>query len=375
MAKSQPSNQAERSASSLSDWITTGPLRLLFAFVIPVLGFVALWRSFVFLRDAEAPKLAIAIVALIVGIFGIWFLFWATNNVVERLSERLRGALRPFVFVGPAMVILGVYLVYPGINTFIRSFMNSDSSALVGFTHYRFIFFSREMQQVLLNNLLWLVFVTGGTVVAGLIIAVLVDRIGRWEPLAKSLIFLPMAISSVGASVIWKFMYDKQTNPNLPEIGFINAVITALGGSGLDWIRTSPINNFAYMFIMLWMLTGFCMVIFSAAVKGVPGELLEAGRIDGANEFRVFFNIIIPYIAPTILTVTTTVLIMVLKVFDIIYVFGGQLFNADVIANRMFRELFTYVNFGLGSALASLLLVAVIPIIIWNVHELQKVRR
>ena len=167
-------------------------------------------------------------------------------------------------------------------------------------------------------------------------------------------------------------MYDKQTNPNLPEIGFVNAIIEGVGGRGIDFVRAFPINNFAFMFIMFWMITGFCMVILSSAIKGVPSELMEAGRIDGASEFRVFFSIIIPFIAPTILTVTTTVLIMVLKVFDIVYVFGGQLFGADVLANRMFREMFTNANYGLGSALATLLLVAVLPVIFWNIYELRK---
>jgi alpha-glucoside transport system permease protein len=167
-------------------------------------------------------------------------------------------------------------------------------------------------------------------------------------------------------------MYDKQTTPGLPEIGFVNAVITSLGGRGLDFIRSFPINNFAFMFIMFWMVTGFCMVILSAAIKGVPSELLEAARIDGASEIRTFFSVTVPYIGPTLLVVTTTVLIMVLKVFDIVYVFGGQLYGADVIANRMFRELFTFVNYGLGSALASLLLIAVLPIIFWNIRELRQ---
>jgi alpha-glucoside transport system permease protein len=216
--------------------------------------------------------------------------------------------------------------------------------------------------------------VTGGAVSAGLVIAVLLDRIGRWEPLAKALIFLPMAISAVGASVIWKFMYDVQTEPDRPEIGFMNATIRGLFGQDatIDFIRESPLNNFAFMFIMFWMITGFCMVILSAAVKGVPSELLEAGRIDGANEFQVFFRIIIPAIGPTILTVSTTVLIMVLKVFDIVYVFGGQLYNADVVANRMFRELFLNINYGIGSALATVLLVAVLPLIFWNLYQLRQ---
>lgn len=369
------SQQTKPKQGGLGSALLTGPLRALAALVVPVVGFFLLWRSFVFMRDANAPMAVIAVVALVVGIFGIWFLYWATNNLVERLPMRARDALRPYVFVGPAMAILSVYLVYPALDTFRRSIMNRNSSEFVGFDNFIFIFTDPSMRQVLLNNLMWIVLVTGGSVSVGLIIALLVDRIGRAEPVAKSLIFLPMAISSVGAAVIWKFMYDKQTNPNLPEIGLVNAVIEGVGGRGIDFIRTFPINNFAFMFIMFWMVTGFCMVILSSAIKGVPAELMEAGRIDGASEFRIFFSIIIPFIGPTILTVTTTVLIMVLKVFDIVYVFGGQLFGADVLANRMFRELFTNANYGLGSALATLLLIAVLPVIFWNLYELRKAGR
>ena len=155
----------------------------------------------------------------------------------------------------------------------------------------------------------------------------------------------------------------------------LNAIRVEMGLDTISFIREQPLNNYAFMLIMIWLLTGYCMVILSAAVKGVPGELLEAARMDGANEFRVFFNVIIPVIMPTILTVGTTVLIMVLKVFDIIYVFGGERYGADVIANRMFRELFTYVHYGLGSALASVLLIAVLPLIFWNIRSLRQARR
>jgi len=353
---------------------TEGPGRLLVALVVPVLGFIVLWQSFLFMRDSEASKFAIGVVALVVGVFGVWFLYLATNFLVEQLPIRARDALRPFVFVGPAMIVLGVYLLYPTIDTIRRSLMNRDSTEFVGLQWYEQILTQPEFQQILGNNLLWILFVTGGTVSVGLLIAVLVDRIGRWEPIAKALIFLPMAISAVGASVIWKFMYENRTAPDA-EIGFLNAILEGVfNAQGIDFIRSSPINNFAFMFIMFWMLTGFCMVILSSAVKGVPGEVVEAARIDGANEVRIFFSVTIPIIAPTILTVTTTVLIMVLKVFDIVYVFGGQLYNADVIANRMFRELFTNANFGLASALAMVLLIAVLPMIAWNIYQLRKDR-
>lgn len=353
---------------------TDGPGRLLVAMVVPVIGFIVLWQAFIFMRDSEASRFAIGIVAILVGVFGVWFLYIATNFVVEQFPERVRDALRPYVFVGPAMFVLLIYLIYPTIDTLRRSFLDNNSENVVGLRWYQQILTQPEFQQIIFNNVLWIIFVTGGTVSVGLLIAVLVDRIGNWEPIAKALIFLPMAISAVGASVIWKFMYENKTPP-APEIGLLNAIREGVFGlEGLDFIRTEPLNTFAFIFIMFWMLTGFCMVILSSAVKGVPGELLEAARIDGAGEVRIFFSVIIPVIAPTILTVTTTVLIMVLKVFDIVYVFGGQLYGADVVANRMFRELFTNANFGLSSALAMVLLIAVLPMIIWNIVQLRKGR-
>jgi len=364
-----------RKQFSLANLLTYGPLQFLVSIVIPVLAFVILWRSFVFMRDSNASRYLIGTVALFVGVFGVWILFIAMNNLVERLPTKMRDALRPYLFVGPAMVVLGVYLVYPAINTLIRSMMNRDSDKWTWFENYKFIFTDSEMLQTLGNNLQWLIVVTTSTIVLGLILAILTDRLRRWpENAAKALIFLPMAISAVGASVIWKFMYHQVSFPGKPQIGLLNAIRVGVGLDTVSFVRSQPINNYAFMVIMIWLLTGYCMVILSAAVKGVPQELLEAARIDGASELRVFFRVIIPVIMPTILTLATTVLIMVLKIFDIIYVFGGERYGADVIANRMFRELFTYVNYGLGSALASLLLVAVIPIIIWNLRSLRNAR-
>ncbi len=366
--------QPQEEENPLLDLLASGPLQLGVSLIIPIIAFVLLWQSFIFMRDSEASKFSIGVVALIVGVFGVWIIYIAMNNLIERMPIKIRDTLRPYLFVGPAMVVLAVFLIYPAINTLVRSFMNRDSSEFVGLDHYEFIFTSSEMRQVLANNLLWLVVVTTSVVVFGLLLAVLTDRLGkRMENISKALIFLPMAISAVGASVIWKFMYHQVTTDD-PQIGLLNAIRAEMGLDTLAFTREQPLNKYALMVIMIWLLTGFCMVILSAAVKGVPNELLEAARIDGANEVRIFFSVIIPVIMPTILTVSTTVLIMVLKVFDIVYVFGADRYGADVIANRMFRELFTYVNYGLGSALASLLLIAVLPIIFWNIRSLRRQR-
>jgi alpha-glucoside transport system permease protein len=360
--------------SSVVDLLTTGPLRVAVSFVVPVIAFLALRWSFIFMRDTEASKFLIGAVALVVGVFGVWLIYIATNNLVSLLPADIRERVRPYVFVGPAMVILFAYLVYPTVHTLLLSFRDAKSDNFVGLENYIFALTDPKMLIVLRNNLLWLVFVTGFAVGLGLIIAVMVDRIGKWEPIAKSVIFVPMAISAVGASVIWKFIYYYQP-PGRNQTGLLNAVVVALGGDPVGWLIQRPWNNFFLIIIMIWILTGFAMVVISAAVKGVPAELLEAARIDGASEVRIFFGVIIPYIRGTLITIATTVLIMVLKIFDIVFVMTSGQNDTEVIANRMFREMFTFRNFGRGSALAILLLIAVIPAIIYNVRNIREARR
>jgi len=368
------SASVEPPRSSALTRLTAGPLRVLASLIVSAITFLVLRWAFIFMRDAEANKLAVGIVALIIGVAGVWALYLVTDNLVSILPEGIRESIRPFVFVGPALAILTVYLVYPVVRTVYLSFFGPRSEEFVGLANYAFALTSDDMLLALRNNVLWLIFVTSFVVSLGLIIAVLVDRIGRWEPIAKSLVFLPMAISAVGASIIWKFVYSFQPIQR-PQIGLLNAVFTALGGDPQGWLILKPWNNFFLIVIMIWILTGFAMVVLSAAIKGVPGELLEAARIDGASEIRIFLGVIVPYIRGTLITISTTVLIMVLKVFDIAFVMTGGQFDTEVIANRMYREMFTFGNFGHSSALAVILLVAVIPIMIYNVRSLEQSRR
>jgi alpha-glucoside transport system permease protein len=278
----------------------------------------------------------------------------------------------PYVFVGPALFLLGAYLVFPAVRTIWISFMDARSRNFVGLENYIYAFTEPDIQIAFRNNLLWLVFVTGFSVTLGLIIAVLVDRI-RYESVAKSFIFLPLVISAVGASAIWRFMYA-YAPPGAPQVGLLNAMVVWLGGEPVPWLINRSVNNFALIAIMIWMQTGFCMVIFSAALKGVPAEIVEAARIDGANEVQIFFRILIPSIQGTIITVATTVLVAVLKVFDIVFVMTSGQFGTEVIANRMYSEMFRFRNFGHGSALAVILLIAVLPIMIINVRNLRQQR-
>lgn len=358
-----------RWASGLLD----NPLRLLVTLLAAAAVVLALSWGIEYMRNKEAPKLLVMLVALGIGVLGAWLLFWIGNDVLSLLpSERLAERLRPFIFVGPALLLLAAYLVYPALNTIYISFFDARSDNFVGLDNYTFAFTEPDVLIAFRNNLLWLVLVTLFSVAIGLVMAVLVDRV-KYEALAKSFIFMPLAISFVGASAIWRFVYA-YVPPNRAQIGLLNALVVAFGGEPVGWLIERSFNNFALIAIMIWMETGFCLVVLSAALKSVPGEILEAARIDGAGEFQVFFRIIIPYIQGTIITVATAVLIGVLKVFDVVFVMTSGQFDTEVLANRMYIEMFRFRNFGHGSALAVILLAAVIPVMIINVRNLYRQR-
>ncbi|EDX85095.1 ABC transporter, permease protein, putative [Synechococcus sp. PCC 7335] len=312
-----------------------------------------------------------ALLAIALGSGGVIAIFYGLNILVEKaLPKGTQRRILPWIYVGPSLLLLLVYLVLPTIRTIYLSFFNNDSSRFVGLRNYIFAFTSPDMLIAFRNNLLWLVLVTGISVGLGLIIAVLVDRV-RYEPLAKSLIFLPMAISFVGASVIWRFVYAYRPAGS-EQIGLLNAVVTFLGFEPIGWLVERDINNFALIAIMIWLQTGFCMVLLSSAVKGVPKDVIEAARVDGANEFQIFRRIIVPMIMPTVTVVSTTVIVLVLKVFDIVFVMTGGNLDTDVIASRMVREMFNFRNFGRGSAIAVILLIAVIPVMVANIRRFRQ---
>ena len=204
----------------------------------------------------------------------------------------------------------------------------------------------------------------------GLIFAGLFDRVRR-ESLAKTIVFLPLAISLVGASVIWGFVYAWQP-AGQPQIGLLNAIVVGFGGEPIPWLTSSPINIFCEIVILVWLQTGFAMVVFSAAIKGVSGEVLEAARLDGANERQLFVRVIVPMIRGSIITVSTTIAIVTLKIFDIVYVTTGGRFNDDVVANRMFLEIFQFFDDGVGAALATLLFIAVLPVMYINLRNFKR---
>ncbi len=312
-----------------------------------------------------------ALLAIFIGSFGIVGIFYGLNLLVEKfLPERSRDKVLPWVYVGPAMLLLTAYLVLPTIRTVYLSFFSDNSKTFVGLKNYIFVLTAPDTLLTFRNNLLWLVLVTGVSVTLGLVIAVLIDRV-KYESVAKSLIFLPMAISFVGASVIWRFIYAYRP-AGAEQIGVLNAIATFLGFEPIGWLVNPAINNFALIAIMIWLQTGFCMVLLSSAVKGVPDDVLEAARVDGANEVQIFWRIIIPMIMPTVMVVATTVVVLVLKVFDIVFVMTGGNLGTDVIASRMIREMFNFRNYGRGSAIAVILLIAVIPVMVANIRRFRQ---
>jgi alpha-glucoside transport system permease protein len=294
-----------------------------------------------------------------------------TERLIQALPERRQGRLRPWFWIAPASLFLIVFLIYPTLNTLVLSFMDAQSRNFVGIDNYVWFIQDAGTIEALRNSVLWVVFMTAGVVGLGLLIAILVDRV-RYEPVAKSVIFLPLAISFVAAGVIWSFMYQYQ-DPSRPQTGTLNALIGLIGLGPVRWTQEQPINNFALIFIGIWMWTGFAMVILSAGLKGISIEVLEAARVDGANEWQVFRRIILPLLMPTMFVVSTTIIITALKSFDIVFTVTNGNFGTDVIAREMWQQMFTPPgNFGRASAVAIVLLLAIVPFMAINIRRFRE---
>ncbi|MBT3390577.1 MAG: sugar ABC transporter permease [Chloroflexi bacterium] len=376
------------------EWLTLAFGRILVSLVVPVVTFTVLILGFRWLRDTVpsglAEKTTVSLVAILWGVGGAGILYLISNWLIEKLSPVWVKRLQPFIFVGPAIAILTWYLALPTfrslwISLFDRSgptevpfgllftapkeYFAQLSTNFIGLGNYISVFTERTMITAFRNNLLWIIFGASLAIVFGLLVAVLADR-SRFENIAKSLIFLPMAISMVGAGVIWNFMYEVKDIAD-PQIGLLNAIWVAFGNKPQAWtaLITQPWNNIFLIIIMIWLQTGYAMVIFSAAIKGIPDELIEAARVDGATEPQIFFRIMIPYIMGTIITVSTTVVIFTLKIFDIVMVMTGGQFSTHVIATQFYRQAFTSNNKGLAAAIAIVLLITVIPVMIYNLRQ------
>lgn len=311
----------------------------------------------------------------------------AARNVPTIMKQ---GKYAPWLYLLPALLIMSMFIVYPMINTISLSFKNKDGTASAAttcvkgnpcwgvFENYRYALtsefdtrsFSTFWRTFWVssygNTLKWIVLMVSGTVSLGLAFAVLADRV-KYEALAKSVIFMPMAISFVGAGIIWKFVYDYGTQQ--VQIGLLNSIITSLGGQPVAFLSVPQWNTIALIVVGVWIWTGFCMTILAAALKAVPDEIIEAARVDGAKEWTIFWRIMVPIIMPTITVVVTTMVINVLKLFDIVYVMTGGNFGTDVIANRMYTEMYKNFNVGRGTAVAVILVLAIIPFIYFNVKR------
>ncbi|MGB1252824.1 MAG: carbohydrate ABC transporter permease [Candidatus Promineifilaceae bacterium] len=371
------------------------------------LGFKFLQTPDVFLQDYINPteqqlqlKIIITVFAIIWGVGGMSLLFYLLNWIAEGFPHAIQQYITPYIFVLPASALLIYTLGLPTIRTIRTSFFDRNAENFVGLANYQAVFTNRIMLTAFRNNVLWLVFGATFSVAIGLVVATLADR-SKFEKLAKSLIFLPMAISFVGAGVIWNFIYvvrDEGSN----QIGLLNALLVNAGFEPQAWTTTLWINklvdnssaiqawqanlpewmveygllggahNFFLIIIFVWLQTGFAMVLFSAALKGIPSELLEAARVDGASEWTVFFRIMIPSIWGTIVTVTTTIVIASLKIFDIVRVMGRGQASTQVIATQFYQEINVTNNKGLAATIAVVLLVAVVPVMIYNLREFSK---
>jgi alpha-glucoside transport system permease protein len=296
----------------------------------------------------------------------------ATEGLLGLLSRARQRALRPWFWLAPALVFLAIFLVLPTLQTAYLSLFDARSVAFVGLANYVYVLTDPAMLLALRNSALWLVCFTTITVSFGLLVAVLTDRV-PYESTARAIIFLPMAISFVAAGVIWKFMYDYRP-PGLPQTGTVNAALLALlpGFEPRAWLVEAPLNNLALILAAAWVWTGFCMVILAAALKGIPADLLEAAAVDGANVWQVFRFVVLPLLSPTVVVVATTMVITALKAFDIVYVMTNGNFETEVVANRMYKEMFNLRDFGRASAIAVALLIASLPVIALNLRRFRE---
>jgi alpha-glucoside transport system permease protein len=334
---------------------------------------VALPAAFDFMKDDNANRLVVVGVAILIGVVGVFFVFWSMDQLVNVLPARFREGVRPYVFVGPAIVVLSVFLIYPVITTVLTSFRDARSQSYVGLDNYKFVFTDESMRRALRNTAGWIIVVPLVAVSIGLAFATLADRLRRGEAIAKSLIFLPMAISFVGAAVTFRLIYSYRPEGFGTNIGLMNGIWQGLGNNPVPWLSEKPWNNLLLMVIMVWIQTGFAMVVLSAAIKAIPDEIIEASRIDGATEMQVFRHITIPSILPTIVVVTTYMVINALKVFDIVFVMGNAESNGtEVVAERMIRWFFISGHDGRASAIAVVLFLAVVPVMIWNVRRFRE---
>lgn len=300
-------------------------------------------------------------------------LFWVAGKVRGRFEKPIANIL----LLGPAVILLLVGLVIPAIRTIFLSFRGQyaigPNVKYVGLANYKWAFTDPHTLHTLLRTAEWLVIVPVVSTVMGMVFSILVDRM-RFQVIAKSLIFMPTAISFVGASLIWKYVYQYRS-PGLPQIGLLSEVVMKLGWSHPpNWLLSAPLNTFLLMVILVWIETGFAMVILGAALRSIPDDVIEAARVDGAKGWRLFRSVQLPMISSTVTVVIITIMTATLKIFDIVYTITGGDFKTDTLSNEMYTQIFESFNTGRGSALAVILFMAVVPLVTVSILRLRKER-
>lgn len=374
-------------ATDFFQWIGTLPSVL--QAVIVVIAFAAVVAAILFLVDI-APRagrwytVARLAMCLLIPLAVMWFFnsyYWAMGVAVvvgavffllDYRSKTGKGYLIQLVaFMAPAVLLLLVGLILPSLQTFVASFMNSSGKSFVGVSNYLWIFGQPDGVRVVLNTIVWVLVVPTVSTIVGLAYAVFIDRT-RGEKIYKVLVFMPMAISFVGAGIIWRFMYEYR-GPQYPQIGLLNQILVWFGGEPQQFLLDAPWNTLFLIIVLIWVQTGFAMVILSASIKGVPMELLEAAELDGANAWQRFTSVTVPAIRPALIVVLTTISIASLKVFDIVRTMTAGNYETSVLANEMYTQ-FSKFEAGRSAALAVILFILVLPIVIYNARQIQKQR-
>ncbi len=317
------------------------------------------------MNNGEKFLLMLVAIGMFVAVVGI-MLF-----IAGRFNGRRGDKVVALAFLAPTVIMLSVGLIYPGIRTIFQSFFDGAGSKFIGLDNYQTIFTSSDQITVLRNTVIWVLITPFVATGVGLIYAILVDR-ARMESFAKALIFLPMAISFVGASIIWKFVYEfRPDQAGVQQIGLLNQIVVWLGGSPQQWLINDPANTLFLVIVMIWIQSGYAMTILSAAIKAIPEDIIEAARLDGVGRLGMFRFVTLPSIRPAVVVVLTTIAIGTLKVFDIVRTMTGGQFNTSVVANEFYSQSFRADNQGLGAALAVLLFVLVVPIVYYNVRQMR----
>ncbi|MDO4718870.1 MAG: sugar ABC transporter permease [Propionibacteriaceae bacterium] len=315
-----------------------------------------------FLLGTKLGQMLLAVLVVSIIVLTLIALAW----VADRVTQRSRTFWMVVIFLAPAAIFLLGGLVYPAIRTIMMSFMDRRSEEWVGAANYEWVFTNTDSLRAFLNTFLWVILVPTVSTIVGLLYAILIDG-KKLEKLAKSLLFMPMAISFVGAGIIWKFMYDYK-----PEVGLLNHIWTSLGGEPIRFLQDGPLNTLFLIVVMVWVQAGYAMVLLSAAIKAIPTDIVEAARLDGVSAWQMFRNITVPAIRPTLVVVITTIMIATLKIFDITQTMTGAKYDTQVLANMMYDQSFTHANNGTGSAMSVIIFLLVIPVIAFNVRQMLK---